>query len=300
MGIELFRKLLSCYFIFTLVSCTEDEYSKTATVKLGSPSATYSEEVANSVKVYYKLDRARNVDTPLSVSWNSTDSTVFLGGDFGFSRNFKIKAFNTDGFFEVNIENDTQIDNDDNIVLKLIQPTDSKLRISDKIEESQFLITITNDDLVNPDQLQADLTWRRSIGQENINEVNFDLYLQSGVVFDNGVITKIGTTYKSSEYPGGFETIKLSKADKDQKYFLVVYFQKSRIDEKALYSLTLNGMGFTKKTFRRTFDFTEVGAAIFYGPFTKSGSTITSGRIENKDINAYQVPSYLLKELGEK
>ena len=127
--------LVSAIFLLAL-SCKEDEYAKTATVKFSGTKATYSED-AGTIKVEIKLDRNRNINTNLTVTWSATDTAVFLGGDFEVSSDLTIRAFNTSGILTFNVLDDKQIDVDDVITLKIAKP-EGNVKLSDKVEETQF------------------------------------------------------------------------------------------------------------------------------------------------------------------
>src|SRR5688572_21479874 len=207
---------------WSVLSCQENEYDKTATVKFEVGEAVYSENMIDA-KINVVLDRERNVNTIVKISWEPLDTTSFYGGDFELADEISIKAFNTIGSFHLSIFDDRQIDPDDKILVKLkgLKIGDNA-KFSDDPKETEFTFTIKNNDVVPTDKLQADLTWHLENPKKNIGDVNFDLYLQTDVVINSGAVSDIGTTVDESNQPGGFESVWLKESDPDKEYFVVV------------------------------------------------------------------------------
>ena len=293
----------SIYWIaFIVVSlfstCSKDDYSKTATVKFESATATYSED-GGTVKIGIQLDRQHNVNTELHAVWTSKDTTTFIGTDFDFGTDLTIKPFTTQAYFQFTIVDDKQIDLNDLITLKITEPIGQNVKLSNNAAETQFDLTITDNDQAVANRLQADLAWHRTNPHDNVKLIDFDLYLQDNVQIANGAITDIGTTFASSLELINFETLTLKDSDPDQEYFLVVYFKLALLQEYADYTLTLNGFGFSNKTFSGKLNDVDVGAAIFYGPFIKSGTSI-GGRRKSEELKVYRVDQSLAREIGRK
>jgi hypothetical protein len=281
--------------LWFVLSCQENEYDKTATVKFEVEEAVYSEDMLDA-KINVVLDRERNVNTIVKISWEALDTTSFYGGDFELADEISIRAFNTTGFFHLSIFNDQQIDPDDKIRVKLkgLKAGDNA-KFSDDPKETEFTFTIKNNDIVPTDKLQADLTWHLENPHANIGDINFDLYLQTDVVISNGLVSEIGTTVDESDQPGGFESVWVKEGDPDKEYFVVVYFQQTWAGEVVTFNLNLNGLGY-KKSFGGKLADDELGA-IFIGPFSKSGSQVQyNGRAGNEESRMYYVPGLVMGE----
>jgi hypothetical protein len=278
--------------LFAFFSCQKDPYGGTTYVSFTTDQATYNES-DGTIKIGIKFDRQRNVNTELHLTWTTPDTTTFIGGDFLFGGDLVVKPFNTSAYFSLTIEDDTQIDGDDIIVLKLADPTGQDVRINS--QASQTTIKIVDNDKVATDRLQADLTWHRSNPQDDINGINFDLYLQTDVQFSNGSITSVGNTYAKSDQLNGFETVNIKTTDGDQTYFLAAFFSIALKDENAVFDLTLNGLGYNSKSYSYKLDPTQVGAAVFFGPFVKSGTSLIGGRQNTLVPNQYYVSQQMLE-----
>jgi len=287
----------SCWVIilWSVLSCQENEYDKTATIKFEAQEAVFSEDMIDA-KINVVLDRERNVNTIVKISWEALDTTSFYGGDFELTDEISIKAFNTTGSFHLSIFNDKQIDPDDKIHVKLTGlKTGDNAKFSEDPKETEFTFTMKNNDVVPTDKLQADLTWHLDNPHDNIGDVNFDLYLQTDVVIKNGVVSDIGTTVNESDQPGGFESAWLKESDPDKEYFVVVYFQQTWAGEIVTFNLNLNGLGY-KKSFGGKLADDELGA-IFVGPFSKSGNKVLySGRMSYNEPQMYYVPGLVMAE----
>jgi len=273
--------------IFLGVSCQEDEFDKTAVIRFEVTNAVYTEDMLN-VKINVFLDRERDVNVIVKGTWTAKNSTSLNGGDFEISEDISIPAFKRSSFFPLSIINDRQIDEDDEITLKLIQPTGNNIVLSSNPAESYFSFVIKNNDLVPENKLQADLTWHRKDLHSNINDVDFELYLQSDVVIENGQITDVGKTVTSSEHPLGFETLWLDDTSEDKDYFFVVYYRQTYYGEIVTYDLTLNGLGFSDKSMGGVLKDTDLGAT-FIGPFRKIGKNVVKGRRGDQPFDRYFV-----------
>jgi hypothetical protein len=285
----------NCCWVISLLSalsCQENEYDKTATIRFEVKEAVYSEDMLDA-KINVVLDRERNVNTLVKIAWEALDTTSFYGGDFELADEISIKAFSTTGSFHLSIYNDRQIDADDKIRVKLkgLKVGDNA-KFSDDPEENEFTFTIKNNDVVPTDKLQADLTWHLDNPHDNVSDVNFDLYLQSDVVISNGKVVDNGTTVDVSDQVGGFESLWLEESDPDKEYFIVVYFQQTWAGEVATFNLNVNGLGYEKSFGGKLAD-DELGA-IFIGPFSKSGSQVEYNGRSNKEPRMYYVPGIVM------
>lgn len=275
--------------ILFIFSCKENEYDKTATVRFEVREAEFSENM-NDANINVVLDRERNVNTVVKIVWEPMDTTSFFGGDFELADEISIKAFNTTGSFHLSIINDKQIDPDDKIRVKLKSlKVGDNAKFSDDPEENEMIFTIKNNDVVPASAMQADLTWHLESLHKNVSDVNFDLYLQTDVVINNGEVISIGSTVDQSQQPGGFETVSLNVNNLDKEYFIVVYFQQTWEGEIATFNLAVNGLGY-KKSFGGKLSADELGA-IFIGPFSKSGNSVRyNGRNSGNEPHMYYLP----------
>jgi hypothetical protein len=277
--------------VILLSSCSKTSDPAPATLKFSTPNGTYAED-KGLISIPVTLSSAQGADVIVNYSWSSTDTTTYLGGDFSVTSptSFTIKAGQTTGNLQVQIIDDTQIDKDDKINLLLTGINIGGVNLGTATEIS-FDLIITNNDVAPPSgQMQIDLVWHMA-KTVNINDVNLDLYLQQNVVYNSGTgaITNIGTSLTSSKNTTGYETIFLKSTDKDQAYFLVINYATG--SSTVTFVSTWNGFGHTDDAGSGKLAPSNSGFALFYGPFTKSGSTF--GRTESPKF--YFVDKALVK-----
>lgn len=279
-------------------SCKEEnEYDKDATIRLDASTATYDENAAN-IRIGFTIDHIRNENLSLKASIKVNDTTTYQDLDFQITSEAILKQFTNKGYFQLSIIDDKQIDLDDQIEITLLDPMQNKVGLSDKLEERNFKLLIKNNDQIAPDKFQADLTWRRKDPKDLPTGANLNLYVQTDVVVTDGVVTSIGKTFTSSEESNIFETVNLFESNPDKEYYIVVFFNLTYLNDIISYTLTLNGFGFNQKNFRKQLYDTDLGAAIFYGPFYKSGNKILGAGRSSEKLNEYVVTKEQLKKLG--
>ena len=150
-------------------------------------------------------------------------------------------------------------------------------KLSGTAADLGFALTITNNDSDPANTLQADLTWSTGTGT-SIDNADLDLFLQYNVPVDgSGNPSGLGTTYHSSQATTGFETVPVASTDTDQVYwFAVPYIAGAGAVD---FTFTLNGFGWNNVSGTGHFSATDAGAAsVFFGPFTKTGTTFPQGR----------------------
>jgi Calx-beta domain len=267
--------------ILIFASCTKSNDPVIATVKFSSAIETDAEN-KGTVTIPVTLSSKLNSDVVINYTWSSSDTTTLLGGDFTLPTTLAvtIKAGETAGNISIQIIDDTQIDRDDIVNLTLTTSSSTSAKISTVASETKFVLTITNNDLSPNDALQADLTWHLSDKALDINPVNLDVYLVYNYSVTNGTIN--ATTLRSSLNTTGFETVSLKSTDTDQKYWYIINYTTGTTALN--FTLNLNGFGKTNYYGSSSFKATEKGYAITYGPFTKSGSSI-SGRTEAPEFS---------------
>lgn len=266
-----------------LSSCSKSSVAPVVTVRFAATSSSFSESQGTGNAVIALSGKAAQ-DVVVTYTWVGADSSTYLGGDFSFisSGAVTIKAGETQANLGVTIIDDTQIDNNDVIRLTLVSATGANL--STTSADLLHAMTITNNDIAPADQLQIDLTWKiYTTGKVplDVNTVNLDLLIRSGVVVSGGSISNPGTDYIKSANTSGFETVKLSATDPNAVYFIVVPYVGG--SSKVYYSVALNGWGYANSpngsnVGTDAFTAAELGAASFLGPFTKLNSTFTGGR----------------------
>lgn len=279
-------------------SCKEQEdYEKTATIKFDITDATYTEDVT-SVKIGVSLDYIRNENVIVKTNIYLKDTATYRDIDFNITPELLIKPFNKTSYFQLSIVNDKQIDLDDVIELTMLKPQNGNIELTDNIAEQNFKLIIKNNDLITSDKFQADLTWHRKNPADQVGLVNLNLYAQTNVVFDNGVITDVGDTFTLSEELNAFESINIFEKNPDQPYYLVVYFNLTFLQDIVTYTLTLNGFGFNNKNFGKVLADTDLGSAIFYGPFYKTGNKIMGAGRQSEAIKEFHLSKEQLENLG--
>jgi len=281
-----------CLLIFTLfISCKDEE--AISVISFEKTSDVFDED-AGKIKIGIKINPPRNERTRLELEWTSTDPNTQWGGDFEMSiLNLTIGSFDEIGYFDLTIIDDAQIDADDIIQFVIKAPELPGAQLSDNDAQTKYRILISNNDKHSPGTLQADLSWKRPNPYDQITVMNLDLYVHTGVVTSGSGIVNIGNIYKAANNTGQFETIKLGPGDPNIPYFLVVFFQQALLAEFVTYTLNVYGLGSSIKTYSKSIDGPDVGAAIAYGPFYKqSNGTFTGGRSTNEEVRAYYLDHY--------
>ncbi len=280
--------LLSWSILF--VSCGSDKENGPATIKFTTAMATYAEDKGD-INIEATLSAIQSEDVVVSFSWagtSKTDTAAFLGGDFNFltPTSFTIKKGQTKGNLQIQIVDDTQIDVDDKLTFALTGATGGSTKLGSETE-TKFDLVITNNDNRPSNAMQTDLVWHTG-ANDNINDLNLDLYLQYNVSYTGSSITDKGVTLASSRNTSGFETLSLKSTDTDQKYFIVINFTK--IPKSGSFYFTLNGLGYSNMVAFDKVATKDAGYASFWGPFTKSGSNV-SGRVAgSEEPKFYRIP----------
>lgn len=257
--------------MMTFSACNKSKDPGPAIVKFTLKQDTYNED-EGTANIEVSISRKLSKDVVVDYTWSGS-STTYWNGDFSAdpSGTVTIAAGQTFANIQVDIIDDTQIDENDEITLTLTSVTNAKL--SSTSADVNFDLTIQNNDNLFANTLQADLTWDTGVGQD-INNVDLDLNLQQDVVFDGSNINNPGTTYLFSQNSTGFESLLVIASDPDQEYwFEIPYFDGSGAVD---FTLTLNGFGWTNGTITRTLN--AAGDVYFVGPFIKNGNTFPQGR----------------------
>ncbi|MEK6780701.1 MAG: hypothetical protein AABY93_03290 [Bacteroidota bacterium] len=291
------RFLILITTLLMVNSCKETEYEKTATIRFEVAEATYAED-ASSVKIGVYLDHVRNENLTVNTKLVAKDTATYRDIDFQLSPELLIKPFAKTSYFQLSILNDKQIDRDDYIELTLLQPTRGNVKLSDNAAEQKYNLIIRNNDIITPDKFQADLSWRGTKPEASISITNFDLYVQTSLSISNGLITDIGDTFTSSTEVNAFETVNILEKNPDQPYYIIVFFGLVFQGDTVTYTLTLNGFGFSNRNFGKSLNDVEVGSAIVYGPFYKSGNKIIGAGRQTGSVNEYHVSKEKLQTLG--
>ena len=284
--------------MYVLSSCSKSNVNPVVTLKFSAPQSSFSES-QGIVTAEVSLSSKASQDIVLTYSWAGADTTTFLGGDFSFisANPLTIKAGESTAKISIQIIDDTQIDTDDVINLKLVSATGAT--ISGTASETTHALTITNNDIPATNKLQVDLTWKimtTAKTPQDINGVNLDLYAQYDVVTTNNQITSGGKNNSKSANTTGFETLFINTIDPDKVYYLAVNYAAGT--SKVAFSVAFNGWGYANSPAGANVgigDFipSEMGSALFYGPFNKVGSSFTGGRSMQTQILKFRVRDFI-------
>ncbi|MBI3220096.1 MAG: hypothetical protein HYZ44_11330 [Bacteroidetes bacterium] len=279
-------------FSWVVISSCSDDSTTVSVVKFSSAKATYAESVG-TINLTVVASPAPAADLVITYTWSATDTTAHLGGDFNLpaTKTVTIKAGQTTANLSVTIVDDAQLDGDDLMTFTLQSIAGSNAKLSTTSADQSFALTIADNETSSPSTLQQDLVWRLSSATADVNAVNVDLYLQYGVTYNSTSITDVGETYNLSSNETGFETLILNESDSDMEYFIVISYTSGSSD--LYYTLNLNGFGYTNTNVMKKMSADDSGYAVFYGPFTKSGSSF--GRVQQPRF--YSVDKRLLKGL---
>lgn len=260
-----------------LVASCGDDSPKKSTVRFLQSSATYSETDFYLLKIPVAIEPERNQTTSIKVTWDRTDTTAFLGGDFEFDNTVTIKSFNKELFLEVHIFDDKQLDGDDVITFELSDPTNS-VATSDKPGESQFVLTIKDNEQYPGGYLQADLTWNMKDPMADVRDISMELYaLTDLTIVNNSIVGNPKIIASNTET--GFKTVNIPQFETGKDYYLAVYFNQGIWKNTSYASLNLNGLGLVNKNYTlKAYDITGVGNAYLLGPIVSNGTKVSVGR----------------------
>lgn len=275
-------QILTCCLLVGILSLScSDKTTSPKIVKFTAAQSTFSES-SGTVSVPVSISEKETSNVTVTYSWSSPSDTTYLGGDFLIDNigSVVITAGQTSGIINLQILDDSQIDGQDAIKLTITAVSGGNAKMSGTEADLSTEILINDNDTAPTDKLQIDITWHLKDRLANINGVNLDLYSQYNVSASGGSITNIGSTLTSSDNTSGFETIFIGSSDTDQDYYFAINYLSGT--SNLTYTLTLNGLGFTGQSGNGSFASSDSGYASFWGPFTKSGSTVSyTGRKAN-------------------
>lgn len=248
------------------VSCSDDD-DETSAVQFSSSTSTVNEG-DGTVEIQISATSAPDSDVEISFE---VSGSAYLNGDYSIETESPIilEAGTQTATIVLKLIDEHIIESsDDELTLTLTAVGANALLSSSQVEHT---VNITDNDETPSDKLQIDLTWDLGEGKD-IDDADFDLYLARNVVIEDNVVTDADIS-ASSENSLGFETLWLTADDEDNEYYVVVAYNEGNVD--AEYTLNLNGgNGYDNDSSTETFSADEVGGAYFYGPFTKSGTSI--------------------------
>ena len=267
--------LLGCLFIaatsaMIFTSCKKDSNSShTPSASIKDTSQTVNEGVG-TVNVTVNLNQAASQAVKLNFALTGT---AILNGDYEVdsASSITIKAGSTTATVKFTIFDDAILESDKTIHVKFSSTGGVNL------SNTGATITIHDNDASKAGiGLQTDLAWDAG------TLVDLDLFAANNVVIDT--VAHTVTSFHlvdSSEHDKGFESVLIKNSGPDGKYYLVAYYAAG--SRAVNFTLTSNGPNVSNATVPDSFPATDVGAAYFYGPITKNGSTYTrqSGSIFN-------------------
>jgi hypothetical protein len=251
------------------ISCNDDEETQTPTVKFSASTSNASE---GDGTIEIELSATQAVSSDIEVSFELSGS-AYLNGDYMLetASPITLKAGSKTATIVLDLIDESIIESTDDKIKINLTSIGSNAVLSETSGDLEHIITISDNDNLEANELQVDLTWDLGEG-EDIDRVNFDLYLATNVVIEDNTVTG-ADIYKGSENSLGFETLRITQDDEDAEYYIVVSYIKGNVN--ADFTINLNGGdGYSDESFTNTFAAANVGSAVFYGPLTKSGSSI--------------------------
>lgn len=254
------------------VSCSDDEDAGTqkATVRFSTSASSVNEE-DGTIEVQISASQASSSDVEVSFE---VSGSAYLNGDYTLETTSPVilKAGEQTATIVLNLLDESIIESTDDEIKISLTSIGANALLSETSGELERTVTISDNDEVNEGELQVDLTWDLGEGVD-INGVNFDLYLATNVVIEDNTVTE-ADLYTASEGSSGFETLWITQDDEDTEYYIVVNYTEGNVD--AGFTINLNGGdSHSDEGISDIFDADDVGRAIFYGPLTKSGYSIS-------------------------
>lgn len=265
---------------FTPVSCNEDEEEQTSTVRFSTAASSANEE-DGTIEVQISANQIVSSDVEIAFE---VSGSAYLNGDYVLQTPSPVtlKAGTQTATITLALLDENIIESiDDEIKIKLTS-IGANANLSETSIDLEHTLVITDNDNVGEDGLQIDLTWDLGEG-EDIDDVNLDLYLATNVTIEDDMVSD-ADIYAGSENISGFETLWITSDDEDTEYYIVVNYTEGNV--AADFTLNLNGGdSFSNESITETLASEDAGSAIFYGPITKSGSSIGRKRSLQKFIS---------------
>jgi len=242
------------------VSCKKDSNtSRTPSASIKDTSQTVNESVGTA-SVTVNLSQAASQAIKLNFTLSGT---AILNGDYApdSASSITIPAGSTSASLKFTIYDDAVLESDKTIHVKFSSSANVTLSNTDAT------ITIKDNDASRAATgLQTDLYWDAG------SLVDLDLFAANNVVINNNTVTSFNLV-DSSEHDKGFESVLIKNSNPDGDYYLIVYYSVG--SRTVNFTLNTNGPGISNVTTDDTFPLSDLGAAYFYGPIHKVGSTYT-------------------------
>ena len=274
------HKLLLVSITVTALSCLVFSCKKSSeappSITIADTSQTVNES-AGTASVTINLGKAQSQNTKLNLQ---ISGTAILNGDYSVdsASSITIPAGSTSASVKFTIFNDGVVEGNKTIHVKFTATGNVTLTNTDAT------VTIKDDDVSQATKgLQTDLTWDAG------TPVNLDLFIVDNVIITNNQIQDFHVV-RGSVNTNGFETVLINNNDSDLVYYLAVYYNTGT--RAVNYTLTSNGPGITNDTGTDNFTASEKGAAVFYGPITKNGSTYTRLQQSGSNFDMSKMRSY--------
>ena len=272
--IKLLSLCVAVALALLLGSCKKDANSATPAVSISDTSVTINES-AGTVNITVNLTNAPSSDVQLNYELTGT---AILNGDYEVdsSDHITVAAGSTSASLNFTIFDDAVVESDKTIYVKFTSSSNVTFT------NTEAIITINDNDVSEAaNGLQTDLTWDAG------SLVNLDLYTANNVVINNDTITSFDLV-DGSENEKGFESLLINNSDPDDDYYLVVYYNAG--SRTVNFTLTSNGPDISDVVTDDTFEASDTGAAVFYGPISKSGANYSrqaEGGFDLKKLKSY-------------
>lgn len=251
--------------LIVLMGCSESETDNNAGFELTSKAI---QEDDGSVQIKVLLDRA--VDQSGSLYFEF-DGEAALNGDFKLitPSPITIESGSREAVIEIEALDEFIIEPSEDLILTITAAGGTGILLPES--KSEFTLTIEDNDEAPEEGIQVDLTWSND-SERDIDEFDLDLFIANNVTIVDDQVEDF-EVYSKSENQIGFETAWLDQDAPDGEYYLVAYYQNGNKDVD--FMLEINGPGFERETTDGDFESDETGMAIFFGPITKDGSSIS-------------------------
>jgi hypothetical protein len=270
--------LLPVSIMLLTTSCESDNSSKDAFVKFSEKGIEVDESYGTiAIPVELSEELANN-----SIIDFEFGGTAFLDGDFSVvtSSPITIAKGELSANILIRVLDERLIENTaDTIEVTLIAASGATL--SNKENELVYSLVVEDNDASPSEDLQIDLSW--DLGNNSVNDVNLDLYLVYDVVIEGNTITDQGEMARYSANSAGFESLQMLAQDPDREYYLVVNYSEG--SSVLGYTLTINGFGYENELLQGDFDRSDAGYAVFWGPFSKTGSSLGRMALSGKKLS---------------
>ncbi len=269
-------KTLRIGFLSLLAAaCAEDVTDPPSTLTFESP-ITYYSEFDGSFYIPIHLNSPQFAYASIEFTSTYVNSKT-TSSDFAYiADRLPLSVYGGSTLAKINgyIADDTVADGNDTVDFYLKETT-KNLLLPSSTEGRTTRLVVIDDDNVPANQMNIRLKWSATGSDVPAEDADFDLYLLSNVVINDGI--QSSTVVQASTKKGSFESITVDDNLPDGEYYIKVDYRSKKSNVTGVANPIAKLSGFGNKDwrgnnlFRFSFKANELNYYSWYGPFQKSG-----------------------------